>query len=180
VIYILHPTLPSYTFCTQQFCDTHFADNTSVICNSTPDHWNSQASLYPGSQLSSHSPCSVVYIFHPKLCDLQFHTLPTLLRQPSLYPGPQKFQPFIALFNSRHIPVLPNAHSFIGIYKQKTHSTTIYRSPTDPRVGAIINLAPKTYVIYKSVIYILHPKLSWSTIRPHIGTWFTFGPQIIY
>jgi hypothetical protein len=60
------------------------------------------------------------------------------------------------------------------------YSTTIYGSPTDPRVGAIIDLAPKNCVIYSSVVYILHQKLLWSAIPPHIGTWSTFGPQIIY
>ena len=45
---------------------------------------------------------------------------------------------------------------------------------------AIIDLAPKTCAIYSFVVYILHKKLPWSTIPPHIGTWSTFGTQTIY
>ena len=40
-----------------------------------------------------------------------------------------------------------------------TYPTTIYGSSTDARVGAIIDLAPKTCVIYSFTVYILHPKL---------------------
>ena len=68
----------------------------------------------------------------------------------------------------------------IEINKQIMYSTMIYGSPIDPRVDAIIDLAPKTCIIYSFFVYILHPKLPLSTIHPHIGTWFSFGSQIIY
>jgi hypothetical protein len=48
----------------------------------------------------------------------------------------------------------------IGINKQIMYSTVIYGSPTDPRVGAIINLSPKSWVIYSSVHIHLAPKTS--------------------
>ena len=68
----------------------------------------------------------------------------------------------------------------IEFSEKGTYPTTIYGSPTDAQVRAIIDLAPKTCVTYCSVVYILHLKILWSTIRPHIGTWSTFGPQIVY
>jgi hypothetical protein len=62
-----------------------------------------------------------------------------------------------------------------------TYSTTIYGSPTDPRVAAIINLAPKTSVIYKCAIYILHPELSYSTIRRDFTLSISYAPcSVIY
>jgi len=57
--------------------------------------------------------------------------------------------------------------------------TTIYGSLTDPRVGAIINLAPKTLVIYKCVIYILHPELLYSTIRRDFTLSISYAPCFV-
>ena len=65
------------------------------------------------------------------------------------------------------------AHDTSVIYNLQTlPSFTIQR--------AIIDLAPKTCVVYNCIVYILHQKFSWSTIRSHIGTLSTFGSQIIY
>jgi hypothetical protein len=154
VIYILQPTLSENTFFTHHFLDIHFSPNTFVICNSTPDSWNSQASIYPGSQKFQN-------IYHP----LQ---------------SPQHSCPFQCTFIMILLGKTQHASLLIGINKKKTNSTAIYGSLADPRVGTIINLAPKTFSIYNSAIYILHQNFSCSKIPPQIETWFTFGPQIIY
>ena len=144
------PPVSLYTSCTQHFHDIHLTHNTSVI-----------------------------YILHP--------TLPwfTIRPQTLAIPYSQKFQTiYHSLQSLQHscpsqftfimLLLVTNQHtgSLIGINNQKTHSTTIYESPTDPWVGAIINLAPKNFFIYNSVIYILHPKLISSTIA-----WYTSCSQ---
>jgi hypothetical protein len=120
-----------------------------VIYNSTPDSWNSQASLYPGSQ--------------------KFQTIYRSLQSlPHSRPSQCTFI-MLLLVTTQHTCLL------IGINKQKLHSTKIYGSLTyrrcfsylanskaaSSRVGVTelsfpvfrdIHLAPKTFVIYNSIL----------------------------